>query len=303
MGLPLESKAARRAWQTAFNVLANFLKQTPPLGCMPAPMDYFEQSLFAEHDFRFQMRFRKAALRDFYMPSAESPEILAERRKWLATMPEKTALLLPDGEALLRRVATEFLNDVPKMNVAGFDLLRMTSAALEPDFLLLKPANGETDSKIAGGAICFPSSWAFEEKLGQTMEFTHGPVPGLNATLGGQISRFLQKIPPGLSWERTNWGLSRSPELNQHPSRHLPRLDETASAEEVFLRIEWQSLASFPPEGVLFGIRVYVFPFRDVLEKAAWRSGLKRDLESMPEALLRYKGLWKAKSKLLELLA
>ena len=71
------------------------------------------------------------------------------------------------------------------------------------------------------GAICFPSSWAPEEKLGLPVHTIHDPVPTLNEQLGVRIGKFLAGIRPGKAWERVNWGLSGSPGLNQHPAPSL----------------------------------------------------------------------------------
>ncbi|MGV3773006.1 MAG: heme-dependent oxidative N-demethylase subunit alpha family protein [Verrucomicrobiales bacterium] len=272
---------------------------------MPEPLPYFEQSLFAAHPFRFQMRFRKASIRDFYSPSNDRAKLLSERRKWNDAAPERTTLLLPEGNDLLQRAVSEIFESPPSSlanDLQGLDLLKSLSISVEPDFLLLQHGVQPQSSRIVGGAVCFPSSWALEEKLGQSMEFTHGPVPNLNAELGEQISRFLQKNPPGISWERTNWGLSRSPELNQHPSRKLPRLNEDITPADVFMRVEWQSLAALPPNGVIFGIRVYVYPFSEVMNRIQWKEGLKREIETMPAEMLKYKGLLACREKLLNFL-
>ena len=55
-------------------------------------------------------------------------------------------------------------------------------------------------------------------------------VPLTRTTRGLIGTKELARMKPGISWERINWGLSRSPELNQHPSRKLPRLIETVLA-------------------------------------------------------------------------
>ena len=73
-------------------------------------------------------------------------------------------------------------------------------------------------------AVCFPSSWRPEEKNGLPVHAIHSPVPTLNKNLGARIDKFLANLEPGKAWERSNWGLSRSAELNQHPTRDIPRL-------------------------------------------------------------------------------
>jgi hypothetical protein len=95
-------------------------------------------------------------------------------------------------------------------------------------------------------------------------------VPGLNNQLAQPIDAFLAKMEPGTAWLRSNWGLSRSPQLNQHPARNLRKLDASVSLDEVWLRSENQALASLPVNrGILFGIRIAVYPLADVRRDGA----------------------------------
>lgn len=146
--------------------------------------------------------------------------------------------------------------------------------------------------------------WAPEEKFGRPLSEVHGPVPGLNDQLGSQLERFFTRLKPGVAWERSNWGLSRSAELNQHPSRALPRLANHDSPDEIWLRIEHQSLVRLPrTDAVLFGIRIENVPLPEVFAHSPARAGLRHQLSTMPEATLTYKGLFAARDNLLELLA
>lgn len=171
---------------------------------------------------------------------------------------------------------------------------------LEPDFLLLS-RDDEGAFRMRAGCVCFPSSWSLAEKMGRTLEEIHGVVPGLNTALARPISGFLAKMLPGISWLRANWGLSRSAELNQHPSRKLPRLDATVRPDEVWLRVEWQALVSLPQAGgVCFGIRVEVFAMEEVLRDAA--AGFARALRTMPDDVAAYKGIAAARARILSFL-
>ncbi|HIL25722.1 MAG TPA: DUF3445 domain-containing protein, partial [Verrucomicrobia bacterium] len=61
-------------------------------------------------------------------------------------------------------------------------------------------------------------------KNGLPVHAIHSPVPTLNKNLGARIDKSLANLEPGKAWERSNWGLSRSAELNQHPTRDIPRV-------------------------------------------------------------------------------
>ena len=263
--------------------------------------------LFPDADYRLQMRFQRGTVGDFFNPWREPADVLEQRRHWLRHEPDVCSALLPDGGPLLEEW-------IGRSQEWGFDpplacrhsdpreTLRTIGEMLEPDFLLLKP--DETgEMKLLGGCVCFPSSWSLEEKMGRPLDFIHRVVPGLNEQLGKPIAQFLRHMTPDIAWLRANWGLSRSPELNQHPRRALPRLDATVKPGEVWLRVEHQALVALPAAGgVLFGIRVIVHPLAEIKRNADAAGGLHRALQTMPEAMAIYKGIAPARSALLEML-
>lgn len=251
--------------------------------------------LFADGPYRLQMRFERGRIAGFYRASSDAVSVLEERQRWIRQTPALCLAEEPSAQPLLDE-ASGLLGLAGGLNCAEL------GARLEPDFLLMRP-NPNGSFHLAAGCVCFPSSWDLREKIGRELDFIHAPVPGLNAALGTQIQGFLQKIRPNISWNRTNWGLSRSPELNQHPERNLPRLDASVNVTEVFLRIEYQSLAALPvTEGILFGIRIAVHPLPEVIAEPQAAQRLARALETMPEDLARYKGLATARSRVVDLL-
>jgi hypothetical protein len=246
-----------------------------------------------EGSYRFQMQFAKGTFREFYSPTRENEEILRERRHWLKEAPQR--YLAVDGE--VKEIVAEFGDMTEaeglgpqRRNAKETDLLLFLAENLEPDFLLLVPQAGSI--KLIAGAVCFPSSWALEEKIGRPIEEVHGIVPDLNRSIGSSIQTFVQKLRPGVSWNRTNWGLTRSKDRNQHPSRALPRLDEQVMLDEIFFRVEEQSLVSLPRTGsILFGIRLKIVALSELKKDGEARVRLIHALETMPEAMATYKGL------------
>jgi len=257
------------------------------------------------------MRFSKSDFASFFQPSASRTSVIAERRKWLAAEPQTHLALMPEGVGLLDetvRMAADLGTLPDPESVASFarlepfDRCRLLGELWEADFLLMKP-DDEGVFRLYGGCVCFPSHWDLHEKLGKPMADIHAPVPGLNETLGRQIDGFLGRIGPGVSWERSNWGLSRSPELNLHPSRELPRLDAGVGLDEVWFRLEEQSLVALPANGgILFGIRLVIRPIGEIKADPAARQGTIRALQTMPEPMAAYKGIAPARRRLLELM-
>jgi hypothetical protein len=145
--------------------------------------------------------------------------------------------------------------------------------------------------RLVGAVVCFPSGWAPREKLGRTVAEIHGIVPTLNPTLGRQIEGFLGRLDPGSSWERDNWGLSRGAELNRHPYRNLPRLDEATPLEEVFLRVEHQLFFRLPGRsGCCSHLALSLHPLAELMTNPEAAAGLQRALTSMPEGSWCTKG-------------
>lgn len=258
---------------------------------------------FPEEDYRFTLRVERGEPREFFAPTAPGPGLRAERCRWLGEAPGRHAAALPEGAPVLEEAAGLFqawtgAGAAGDGNAAVVEWGRR----LEPDWLLLA-RDEEGAFRLVAGCVCFPSSWSLEEKMGRRLEEIHGVVPGLNAQVGRPVAGFLGKLAPGIAWLRANWGLSRSPELNQHPERRLPRLDATVTAGEVWLRIERQALVALPASGgVLFGIRMDVHSLAEVQAEPAARAGLRRALQTMPGAMAEYKGLATARERLLTLL-
>ena len=251
------------------------------------------------------MAFGRGQFASFYGASVENENILKERKHWIATNSQHHLAALPESADLLQETVSlaHEHGTIPEPPMAASDpghLARFLGEHWEPDYLVLSRDGGTF--KLVCGCVCFPSSWALEEKIGHPIEHIHHVVPALNSTIGRQIQSFLEKIKPDVCWTRSNWGLSRSPEWNQHPSRKAPRLDETVSLEEVHFRVEEQSFVLLPvTSGILFGIRIKVFPLSRC---ARTEESLKlaRALETMPEPMAEYKGLASARRRIIALL-
>jgi hypothetical protein len=139
--------------------------------------------------------------------------------------------------------------------------------------------------------LCFPTGWALEEKLGQTLDAIHGPVPGLNPALAAPIQQFLSKLKPGVAFLRDNWGLAGSTALNLHPARQVPPPGAPVRLDQLWLRIEHQALLALPATGgVAFGIRIALHRLDEVARGPA-AAGLRRALASMPPGMVAYKRL------------
>lgn len=227
---------------------------------------------------------------------------MAERRQWLRESPRHYVAATEHALPLINETARLLAPDVTLSSDPIRDLIEI-GCALEPDIVLLKKSADEI-FRVVAGCVCFPSSWSLPEKLGLPLDRVHSVVPSLNASIGAPISRFLAKMQGGAAWERSNWGLSAVPDRNQHPARDLPRLAPPLNAENVWLRVEDQILATLPESGaLLFGIRIVsdtIAHLQSNQPNVAER--LHRALATMPDEMAAYKNLAHARVELLELL-
>lgn len=261
--------------------------------------------LFPDADYRFHLTLRRAELRDFFRAQDGSGRVLAERRRWLESEPARYAALQPEADAPWRefeREAAAWVGDAQTRGESTLDGPASVIAwgkRLEPDFLLLMPDDAG-DFRLRGGALCFPTSWALEEKLGRTLDEIHAVVPGLNAALGPPIRQFLARLRPGPAYLRSNWGFAATPELNLHPSRPRPRLAPPLDPSRLWLRVEHQALALLPRSGgIVFAIRIALHPWQELREDPALRAGVRRALATMTDELAVYKGIAAVRAELL----
>ena len=262
--------------------------------------------ILPDDDYRFSLRFSRGEPAAFFGATTHHAEVLAQRRHWLRTSPETYAALLPEGVELLEEtvdLARDWNGFTPESEIESpWEECLELGRFWEADYLLLKCESGG-EIRLCGGCLCFPSSWRLTDKLGKSIEAVHGIVPGLNETIGDGIHKFLAGLKPGTASLRQNWGLSRSPELNQHPDRNLPRLDGNSRLDEVWLRVEHQALVALPQtHGILFGIRIANLSLSEVKRDAVAAKRLIRALETMPEGMVCYKNLDSARATLIGLL-
>lgn len=242
--------------------------------------------LFPDRDYRLHLTLRRGQPEEFFARRDPAGAVLAERAFWLAREPSRYAALRPSGRPLL----DEFAAMAAGWGVAGITDARELGERLEPDIVFLSPgADGQF--RLQGGALCFPTGWALEEKLGQTLNSIHGPVPGLNAALAAPIHQFLAKLRPDVAFLRDNWGLAGSVDLNLHPAQGVPPPAPPVALDRLWLRVEHQALLALPVSGgVAFGIRVALHRMDEVARGPA-AAGLRRALESMPPEMVAYKRL------------
>ena len=174
--------------------------------------------------------------------------------------------------------------------------------AFEEDFAVLD-GRGAT---VPWLAVCLPSRWAPEEKLGRHFAEVHAPVAD-NTLLIEASDRLARLVTGSERWERFVWTLSADPRLHQHPKRGKVDWPEAKDAEAVAavasLRHEHQTFIPVPGTGqAVFTIHVASEPLDAAVHTRGDATRLHDALASMSASVLAYRGLTSVRDPLLEAL-
>jgi hypothetical protein len=252
------------------------------------------EKLFSAGEFRFSLGISSVEPAEFFR-NFEGEELVELRREALDSSSDD--YLQPIGNEVVWASVQRFVGAMePGANCGSLDAL---GRSWEPDFVIL---DRETPHEVQGGCVCFPSGWSLREKIGKSLFLTHAPVPGLNDDLSANISKLLSRIEPGQFFQRSNWGLTGSAQFDQHPRHEIPAIASAPDPKSVYLRIEWQVLTAISADTLLFGIRVFHVPIAEVRKSPELAGRLAGNLESMPEAVARYKRLDQCRDAIVEYL-
>jgi hypothetical protein len=239
------------------------------------------EKLFSAGEFRFSLGISSVEPVDFFR-NLEGEELLELRQRALDS--SSSDYVQPVRDDAVWASVRKFVDGLePGANSGSIEAL---GRSWEPDFVIL---DRESPHQVKGGCVCFPSGWSLREKIGKSLFLTHAPVPGLNDDLSANISKFLSRLEVGQFFQRSNWGLTGSEQLDQHPRHEIPAISTSADAKGVYLRIEWQVLTAISADTLLFGIRVFHVPIAEIKVSPGLAVRLATNLETMPDAVARYK--------------
>jgi hypothetical protein len=267
----------------------------------------------------FQIGVKPLAEGDWLEVDADLPAYLEEKARLLATRRDEVFAAEAGTEAaqreVLELVVGHLLGRYPEVYrrqgdgieivpagrlvaLEGAEAPLLTAASLVQEDLILMRA-GEAGWRLAAGSLSFPSSWSLREKFGRPIHEVHAPVPGFgagtrNAEVIARMFHFQRPETPVLRW---NWSVYDSDRLF-HPETAEPgsrRFGSGARAENVFLRVERQTLRKLPVSGdILFTIRIYVDPLAALErhpERARIAGALAAQLNELSDEQVAYKGL------------
>jgi hypothetical protein len=180
----------------------------------------------------------------------------------------------------------------------------LLALAFAEDFAVIDGATG----RIPWLAVCLPSHWAPEDKIGRHFTQVHAPIADNQILLaaGDHLARLVTGTE---RWERFVWTITRHPNLSQHPQRCTTApwpadASADALAARAFFRTERQTFIPLPDHAqAVFTIHVEMQPLADAVQQTEHAQVLHAALASMSPAVLAYRSLANARDRLLAWLA
>ena len=200
------------------------------------------------------------------------------------------------------------------------ELLRSLPVAIRPTALLCLAFEEDfavidaVTTTLPWLAVCLPSRWAPETKVGLPFAEVHGPVAD-NAMLIAAAASLARLVSGSDRWERFVWTVSAEPRLHQHPDRDAaqwPSADAATAADQAArevaaaasFRHERQTFIPMPERGqAIFTIRVDSLPLVQAVAGREDAMRLHAAIASMSADVLAYRGLESIRDRLLHWLA
>ena len=181
----------------------------------------------------------------------------------------------------------------------------LLALAFEEDFALIDGAS----ATIPWLAVCLPSRWAPEEKIGRHFAEVHAPVADNEMLVAASAS--LARLVTGADrWERFVWTISADPRLHQHPAcgggTDWPTTSEADDHVVAYARFRSEHQTFIPIPGrdqAIFTIHVDSVPLADAVTSADAARRLHDAIASMSPAVLAYRRLDPVRDRLLAWLA
>lgn len=170
---------------------------------------------------------------------------------------------------------------------------------IQEDLLLL----AGSDATLVAGQLCFGNDWSLGEKMGLPFWDIHAPITPIVEPMMRAAQKLMERLPVGRPVWRLNWSIKTTDQLDmtsrhsddfsQRLARKLPYLTPDALGDQLYIRIERQTLTRLPrSQAVLFTVHTYQNRLGHELGQrpdAAQR--LLNVLTTAPPALLAYKSI------------
>ena len=145
---------------------------------------------------------------------------------------------------------------------------------------------------MTAASVCSPSNWILQDKIGQTVDFIHDPVPEYDSLLSEKVNRFLEGLSSGRFLLRYNWSIQSGNELFWRDDLNPNFAVVDSSSPNLYWRIERQTFLRLPAsKAIVFGIRVFLHSFDKLRNIAGFHQAIEQLLAQLPATQKCYKGL------------
>lgn len=154
------------------------------------------------------------------------------------------------------------------------DLIANVALTVADDLCVLDAADQQ---RLVMACVCAPSYWRLLDKLGHGLSEVHAPVPGLNAKIGVNIQRFVERAPLDQPFARSNWFLHADDQLfhdREEGALALPPARWIVRSEE-------QTLCRLSSNYLLFTIRIVTEPLAHIAGFTSAQTDLLQSLDNM----------------------
>ena len=169
----------------------------------------------------------------------------------------------------------------------ALELLASVASGISEDICVMSRHSGQW--QLVSAAVFFPSHWSPVAKVGLGLEAIHDPVPDYPRIANATEQAFDRIASATGIWERFNWTLTPDAELcHTSPAPSGVGVTEPPrSADDLWLRVERQTLAGLASDLVVFGIRTFLTPLPDLL--ASERVALGEAITGVSGELAEYR--------------
>ena len=144
-------------------------------------------------------------------------------------------------------------------------------------------------------SLCSPTFFTVAESLGKPLKGLHEPVPNFEERFLWRVERMFDNLPKDQIVERRNWTVLNSDELflpSSAPIRaQVPDIHPSKADDELFVRIERQTLRVLPSGGVLFTIRIWRDKLAELRAHPDLMTAFAKAWREAPQDFRGYKGL------------
>jgi hypothetical protein len=145
---------------------------------------------------------------------------------------------------------------------------------------------------MTAASVCSPSNWILKEKIGQSVDFIHDPVPDYDSILSERVNRFLEGMASDRVLLRYNWSIQSGNALFWHDDLNPTLAVVKSSSPNLYWRIERQTFIRLPlSRAIVFGIRIFLHSFDSLRNIKGFDQSIEQLLSQLPDSQKRYKGL------------